>query len=109
MSFPYPRNLFVHKLDIFWNSREINSEILVLYVSCVFIHNGRRCSSGYGARQLGLWLSTGTGLPSFSKLGLEEMASLICSFCFCVAASTIVIADLSLTFSSMLFGCLATN
>ena len=55
----------------------------------------------------GAWryrVSTGTGWPCVSILWLGEVESLICSFYLSVAARTIVWADPSLRYSSMLLG-----
>ena len=55
----------------------------------------------------GAWhykVSTGTGWPGVSILWLGWIASLICNFCLSVAACTIVYADASLRYTSMLLG-----
>ena len=55
----------------------------------------------------GAWyyrVSTGTGQPGVSILWLGEMESLICSFCLSVAAHTLVWADPSLKYTSVLPG-----
>ena len=46
----------------------------------------------------GFWcsmVSARAGLPGVSTLSLGQVASFICRFCLSVAASTIVLADLS--------------
>ena len=53
--------------------------------------------------------STGTGLPGVSMLWLGEMESLISNFYLSVTARTVVWADPSLRYTSMLMGRLATN
>ena len=60
----------------------------------------------------GAWhyrISTGTGWPCVSILWLGEMESLICNFYLSVAAHTIVWADPSLRYTSMLLGHLASK
>ena len=60
----------------------------------------------------GAWryrVSAGTGWPGVCILWLGEMESLICNFCLSVAAHTIVLADPSLRYTSLLLGCWATN
>ena len=55
----------------------------------------------------GAWryrVSTGTDRPGVSVLWLGEVESLICSFYLCVAGHTIVWADPSLRYTSMLLG-----
>ena len=50
-----------------------------------------------------------TGWPGISILWLGEVESLICNFCPSVAARTIVWADPSMRYTSMLLGYLTTN
>ena len=60
----------------------------------------------------GAWcsrVSTGTGRPSVSILWLGEVESWICNFYLSVAACTIIWADPSLRYTSMLLGRYATN
>ena len=55
----------------------------------------------------GAWrykVSTGTGWRCVSVLSLDDITSLICNFCFSVAARTIVSADLYPRYTSMLQG-----
>ena len=55
----------------------------------------------------GAWrhtVSAGTGWPGVSILWIGEMESLICNFYLCVTACTIVWADPSLRYTSMLLG-----
>ena len=56
-------------------------------------------STIYPARCL---VSAGTGQPGVSVLRLGEIESVICSFCLSVAGHTIVCADPSLRYTSML-------
>ena len=60
----------------------------------------------------GAWrygVSIGTGWPGVSILELGEVASLTCNFHPSVAACTILSADLSLRYLSMLLRCYATK
>ena len=60
----------------------------------------------------GAWrcrISDGTGWPGVSILWLGEVESLICNFYLSVAARTIVWAELSLRYTSMLLGRQANN
>ena len=60
----------------------------------------------------GAWhyrVSAGTGRPGVSILWLNEVESLVYSFCLSVAASKIVWADPSLRYTCMLLGRWATN
>ena len=60
----------------------------------------------------GAWrfrVSAGTGQPGVSILWLDEVESLTCSFYLSVAARTIVWADPSLRYTSLLLGRSATN
>ena len=55
----------------------------------------------------GAWryrVSAGTGRPGVSILGLGEVESFMCNFYLSVAARTIVKADPSLRYTSMLLG-----
>ena len=55
----------------------------------------------------GTWhyrVSTGTGQPGVSTLWLGEVESLICNLCLSAAARTIVWADPSLRYTSLLLG-----
>ena len=52
----------------------------------------------------GAWVSAGTGRPGVSVVWLGEVESLICNFYLSVAARTLVWADPSLRYTSMLLG-----
>ena len=60
----------------------------------------------------GAWrysVSAGTGWPGVSIFWLGDTASLTCKLCLSVAARTIVLADLSMSYTSMLLGRTATK